>query len=466
MEKEDYVYCSTDEELEVVSDEDIINHENGPDKDDEIIIISHVSTTDSTQTPGSCSAQNSLPHRVPPNAATSRIMFNASNLTVNDVISMVAGYSLRFGISNKARLGLIDLLKVCAGPGFESLQISSNAFCKTFEPPNDKVQLHYYCTTCHVKLYSTEKKNFLAQNVTCEVCNKAYELNLSSDNFFMSIDLRYQISLLMENNRIRAALVDKLSTIKVRNQASCINDIDEGELQRRIAVTSPYNTTYNFSTDGAPLFHKSKRNFWPLQIILNGLPPEMRFKYVLLAGLMVVKREPTPALMQLFLTPFVEQVNQLQLKGIDLGLTNDGQPILCTFTPLCCSADSVARAVLQNRLQFNGYFGCSYCYQRGEFFASAMRYPFEENEPELRTHDSHMQDVLEFDLSRSLLKSRGAKGTSILSTIHNFDMVWSFPLDQLHTPLIGTGKHLWKLLAFTATDDWFRLLPAQKKNHK
>ncbi|CAN7988266.1 unnamed protein product [Ixodes hexagonus] len=28
---------------------------------------------------------------------------------------------------------------------------------------------------------------------------------------------------------------------------------------------------------------------------------------------------------------------------------------------LCCSADSPARALMQNMVQYNGYFGCSWC---------------------------------------------------------------------------------------------------------
>lgn len=80
------------------------------------------------------------------------------------------------------------------------------------------------------------------------------------------------------------------------------------------------------------------------------------------------------------------------------------KPILLCFLP-----DSVARSLLQFRLKFNGYFGCSYCYQKG-IFINTMRYPFEGESLKIRTHESHVRDIREFEMSNSLFRSRGVKG--------------------------------------------------------
>jgi len=42
-----------------------------------------------------------------------------------------------------------------------------------------------------------------------------------------------------------------------------------------------------------------------------------------------------------------------------------------------------------------------------------MRYPFEDESSEMRTHESHIRDVQEFGMSSSLFRSRGAKGRSV-----------------------------------------------------
>jgi len=41
--------------------------------------------------------------------------------------------------------------------------------------------------------------------------------------------------------------------------------------------------TFNFNIDGAVLFHSSKLSLWPVQLIINELPTELRFKNIILA---------------------------------------------------------------------------------------------------------------------------------------------------------------------------------------
>lgn len=372
------------------------------------------------------------------------IMFKESGLTVDSVMRMVAGYSLRFGLSNNARKSLINLLKLCAGSNFTNLNISNYYFEKTFNPPNDKILFHYYCTDCYCEIYRTRKEEFVNGTKLCELCSKEYNLNLSCDNFFLSIDLRHQIELLLKAKNIRTAYVQSVNSRKGTQQYSYINDIHNDELYKKVIARLAYVVNYNVSTDGAPLGHKTKRSIWPLSVILNDLPPKIRFENVLLAGIMIVKHEPTPKLMNLYLTTFVEQANALSEKGISVSMTFGSDQTTFTPTTLCFSTDSVARALIQWRVQYNGYFGCSYCYQKGTYI-STMRYPFVNKNPELRTNESHMRDIKEFHSSRSLIQSRGVKGNSILNSISNFDMIWGFPFDYMHTILLGVVKHIWEL---------------------
>lgn len=48
-----------------------------------------------------------------------QIMFEASDLRVADVLLMIMSYCIRYSISNAARDGLIELVKVLAGPRFK-----------------------------------------------------------------------------------------------------------------------------------------------------------------------------------------------------------------------------------------------------------------------------------------------------------------------------------------------------------
>lgn len=106
------------------------------------------------------------------------------------------------------------------------------------------------------------------------------------------------------------------------------------------------------------------------------------------------------------------------------------------------TADSVAKAVLQNKYQYSGYDGCSYCYQRGTH-VNVIKLPFSENESEMRSHESHMLDVKE--AIKGDTSVREIKGWSSFCDMVYIDMVWSSILDAMHNELLGVEIQMWDL---------------------
>ncbi|XP_074114120.1 uncharacterized protein LOC141537173 [Cotesia typhae] len=165
-----------------------------------------------------------------------------------------------------------------------------------------------------------------------------------------------------------------------------INDIYDSQLYKAVQKLSPGALTYNVNTDGAPLTKSSKRSMWPIQLHINELSPTLRFRNVLLGGLYITSAELSPEFMQTYMSKFLEKANNIM------------------------EADSVARPVIQNRFQFNGYLGCSWCYATGVYDSSVMRYPITQQVPLLRPNQSHIKDVEQVEkLGKSI---NGVKGVS------------------------------------------------------
>lgn len=362
------------------------------------------------------------------------VLFPESNLTIRDIMIIVVAFSLRFKLSDVAKSALINMIKLLAGPKFEQINISKYTLDKAFDPPDDKVVYHYFCDKCHTKiLYSTSRKKFIKQSVTCDSCREKYVISLRSNNYFMSIDLKYQLEMLFSHEATKAEIFDFISSKNNChvNNFNIITDIYDSEIYRNISKDVNLIVTFNYSTDGAPLTKSGKRGFWSLQIILNCLPPKSRFKYVLLAGLLMCTHEPNSKLLDLYFLKFIDQVSYLYNNGITVsGL--DNEKILVKFCPLACSVDSVCRPIMQNRVQFNGRYGCSWCYHPGEYIAEihGIRYPIREHDPPLRTVDSHHKNV---QLVRDLKKSceMGVRGDISVSQIPQIDMVWSFAYEYM-----------------------------------
>ena len=236
-----------------------------------------------------------------------------------------------------------------------------------------------------------------------------------------------------------------------------ITDVHDGKLYQTL-ISSPGNSgiitlTCTFNTDGAALFHSSKRSFWPILCFINEFPPHLRFKYVILAGLWIGTKEPTPAVMNMYLQPFVQQLNVLNTTGFEW-MYKEGKTLRFLLKPLLCNVDSVARPILQNRVQYNGRYGCSWCYSFGDYVGGSIRFLLKEEDPKIRTHDSHITDmnaaikIVQAQEAKVIKKKKsvnGVKGYSVLSNLKTLDMVWGFPRDYLHADLIGVVLQLWNI---------------------
>lgn len=385
-----------------------------------------------------------------------KIMFPESGLLLNDVIEMVMAFSIAFGLTSEGQSYLIEMLKICAGPEFQYFQISDYVFNKHYDPPSDKIKYYFYCGKCEKQIvHSSTKENITSKKEICSNCKAETTVSLGSETFFLSVDFKYQIEILLHDKKVRDCIINKLESEIVTKCDSSIRNIHDGQLYKAVDKLHPKTIMYIISTDGAPLPSGLKKGFWPLQIILIDVDSKIRYKIILLIGIMVIDHEPKPDLMNLFIEAFNEQALLLHTEGITFAVSENGvnKEYHFTLTPLCVTADSVARPILQNRIQYNGYYGCSYCYQYGTH-CNSIKYPFLELNSELRTHVSHMKDVLLAEEKRSCV--RGVKGRSAFCKLSTLDMVWGFVLDSMHNGILGVTVQLWDL--------WLKVLtPSQRR---
>ncbi|OXU17961.1 hypothetical protein TSAR_005422, partial [Trichomalopsis sarcophagae] len=206
---------------------------------------------------------------------------------------------------------------------------------------------------------------------------------------------------------------------------------------------SNYILTLNFNTDGAPLTKSGKRAFWPLQVILNDLSPKLRFRFVLLGGILVVQKEASNKLLDLYVSEvMVQQMRKLNNKCVTV--EKDGIKIVFKFCILSCLVDSMCRSIVQNRIKFNGYSGCSWCYQLGFYIAlvSGIRYIVEQNADNKTTKN----------IKKIKKITNGVKVPCCLMKVDQFDMVWSFSYEYMHGMLLGVTHQLWNTWKSSASE--------------
>lgn len=183
------------------------------------------------------------------------IMFPASGLTVSDVLLMATSYFIKKRSTKKDQDDFINFIKVLAGPGFENWSASHYKRAKIYDPPRDKITLHFYCESCSVPLMQSNfEDTFESTDTVCVKCKKEQNVTLHGSNYFLSIDVAYQIQMILNDKTVQDSLFHNIDhNLKDRNETK-IQDIYDSLIYKRIQEHSKFALTYNSNFDGAPLF--------------------------------------------------------------------------------------------------------------------------------------------------------------------------------------------------------------------
>lgn len=147
--------------------------------------------------------------------------------------------------------------------------------------------------------------------------------------------------------------------------------------------------------------------------------------------------------MDIFLDKFVEHAKKMVVDGVMWWNKITNSWIKSKLVGLCCCVDSVARPLMQNLTQFNGYYGCGFCFHPGKYICGAVRYPVSEEQHADRNASEMIHDMEE--AVRGGHPIRGVKGLSPLVSLPYFDVVHGFVPDYMHCVLLGVTKQLSKL---------------------
>lgn len=250
-----------------------------------------------------------------------------------------------------------------------------------------------------------------------------------------------------------------------------IQDIYDGELYKKLKsnkgiLNNIENLSVHISWDGASWLDSADKSGWPFQFSLNELPPKLRSKKLILGGLWFGPSKPKS---HIVIKSLVEELHILSTEGVtwtDINETVRHSKIV----PLCCCVDSPARASMMECKQYNGKYGCPYCYNPGRRMKypdsedgrkGGWKYPFSvsdedaQNNPEDiiriydggiiveqyrdRTEDKVLNSMIraaEYQLDPRVKESdkivKGFSGLTSMSASPFFNVLWGFPPDLLH----------------------------------
>ena len=274
----------------------------------------------------------------------------------------------------------------------------------------------------------------------CENCREPFvsENSMRSGNFFLYVPLQRQLTNLLMDPEIHSQLTNR--NLQDITQSNVISDITSSMLYRQLIQhhhLSCNDISITWNADGIPIFKSSKYSIWPIQCMVNELPPHLRPKNVLLTGLWFGHSKPE---MNTFLKPFVNECQQLEETGF---LFKDEQVPRKVFTMICC-ADSPARAMLKNCKQYNGKYGCDWCEHEGVTVAvnggPPTRYYPHRGNPCLRTAQHQAEYAIQAETEQ--VPVVGVKGVNQLDVLPTFNTVDGFTPEYMHSVCQGVVRQV------------------------
>lgn len=196
-----------------------------------------------------------------------------------------------------------------------------------------------------------------------------------------------------------------------------------------VTVLGEDDLTLIWNCEGA-VFKSSKFSIWPIQCQVLELKPEVRKKHILMSALWFGPRKQS---MLTLLKSFVKEASLLETEGVDWQDVQGNCHVSKVFV-LVCSSDSVTRPLIHNTKQFNGFYGCDFCYHKG-----GKSYPYDQPEPPLRNDQDH------FELAMSASENEpvfGVKGPSPLIKLSDFQMINGFIHEYQHSVCLGVTRQL------------------------
>ncbi|XP_055850910.1 uncharacterized protein LOC129915418 isoform X2 [Episyrphus balteatus] len=349
-------------------------------------------------------------------------------LTVMQSMLMLLALQVKHNINMSC---LDDIIKVvnlhCAPEGL--IRNSLSKFKKTFAL-NEKLNQHFYCTTCQRELPSKMS--------VCPLCPR------EENCYFVEMSLKDQLFQMYQREKFYEKLQNRIHR-STNNGNIC--DIYDGEIYKKWLnhgfLKNPHNISFSWYTDGVPVFKSSQTSMWPIYLSINELPFLERKKRenTLLLGLWCGKKP----FANLFLYKIKPQLDEL-ITGITVFLKPDVEPIIVRGILLMGTADLLAKNDFMNFKQFNGYYGCTICDIKGENLKLVPRgrlhiYPFQQN-TNLRTLQNCLTWANEATQDNPVM---GIKGPSALSLIMP-DYIQGMAIDRMHAVEGGVIKKILYLL--------------------
>lgn len=183
----------------------------------------------------------------------------------------------------------------------------------------DFVKYHCICPDCNSYVGTFVRKD---QQIQCNICHKEISINGPNfNNFFATFDVKSNVKSLLERH---GQYYNNVVTNRYHD-SEVYRDIYDGRTYRRFVENLTLDeqnryVTFTFNCDGAPTFESSKCSIYPVQLMINELPIEVRTAETIICALWFGKSKPD---MNALMEGFVNTMNEFTNCGVECNIEGE-----------------------------------------------------------------------------------------------------------------------------------------------
>lgn len=356
--------------------------------------------------------------------------FNGFNI-IHKNLNQVVDLQIKNKLSYKATSDIVKLLN----EQNTTIKLPTNKdSIKAYAYDETEYNFFLKCSTCD---------NIVQHNSKCKSCQSVLKIDSKKNNFLVHFPLETQLCRILNNH------FDEIINYLNREHVNdVLSDVDEGFLYKNMRKQTPSSLhilALTLNVDGASIFKSSKDSMWPVQLVLNCLPPAIRYlpKNIIVSTVYYGRDQP-------------DMIDLLYLLAVELDYLNEHfitiykNDEFYNFVPklLLCACDLPARAKVQNMKNTTGKFGCPFCYHPGcavknNAGRSTTRFPTHEATSNLRKHNDavkHAQQVVENNDGKEDIY--GIKGYCSLLLFDDVNIIDCVSIDVMHGVALNITKDL------------------------
>ncbi|XP_066584839.1 uncharacterized protein [Prorops nasuta] len=357
------------------------------------------------------------------NIDANEYLYDGATLTVGQSMLLILSLLIKHNVTLSCIGEITEIINLhCPQKGLKKNSLFK--FKKFFAFVKEDIVKHYYCNICN--------RSLVSENEVCPSCPR------TKKSYFITMPLIKQLRELFKRKGFYDILQYRFRRETKRN---VISDVYDGSIYKFWVnngfLSNPHNISFSWYTDGVPVFKSSKISMWPFFLTINELPFKMRKlkQNTLLIGLWFGDKKPNP---NLFMLQFKDELLKIA-EGVKVTI-HENIEIIVKGILLFGTADTPAKSEFLNFTQFNGAYGCSTCFIKGENIktlkGSVHVYTYLEN-MSMRT----LENCVKWANTADNNPMMGIKGPSTLSILMP-DYVKGAAIDRMHAIEGGIVKKI------------------------